>query len=98
MDRDGVLTILRRNEAQLRAAGVQRLRLFGSVARGDQNPESDVDIAVSMDPSRRWTLFTLGHIYEDLREMLGGNVDVALLDNLRPPVAERVQHEGVDAF
>lgn len=98
MDRERVLMILREHEPQLRAAGVDRLRLFGSVARGDQNPQSDVDIAVRMDPSRRWTLFTLGHIYEDLREMLGTKIDVALLDNLRPPIAENVEREGVDAF
>lgn len=98
MDRDGVLTILRQHEAQLRSAGVQRLRLFGSVARGDQNSGSDVDLAIRMDPTRRWTLFTLGGIYEDLREMLGTKIDVALLDNLRSSVAERVEREGVDAF
>jgi hypothetical protein len=98
MDRDQALRILRQHEPQLRAAGVEHLRLFGSVARGDQNSGSDVDVALLMDSSRRWTLFTLGRIYENLRDILGTQVDVALLDSLRPPVAERVAREGVDAF
>jgi predicted nucleotidyltransferase len=44
MDRDQVIAKLRGHEAELRAVGVVRLSLFGSTARGDQRPDSDVDL------------------------------------------------------
>lgn len=98
MDRDRVLAILRAHEGELKAAGVEHVRLFGSVARGESTEQSDVDLAVTMDDARRWTLFTLGALYEDLREMLDAKIDVALLEGLHPPVAENVRREGIDAF
>jgi uncharacterized protein len=50
MDRPQVIAKLRAHEAELRAAGVERLSLFGSVARGDQTEISDVDLAIRLSP------------------------------------------------
>ena len=98
MDRDRVLRILREHEAELKAAGVEHLRLFGSIARGEGSGNSDVDLAVTMNPNRRWTLLTIGGIQMDLCDMLGTSVDLALTEGLKPPISERVLAEGVDAF
>ena len=46
---DDVIATLRAHEAELRAAGIHRLSLFGSVARGDAGPDSDVDLAAELD-------------------------------------------------
>jgi uncharacterized protein len=78
MDRAEITERLRANEAVLRAMGVTSLSLFGSVARGEAGPESDVDVAVTLDRSRPMGLFALGGIHERLRDMLGGAcIDVA---------------------
>ena len=50
MDREQVIARLRAHERELRAAGVVQLSLFGSVARGEARPDSDVDVAVKLDP------------------------------------------------
>ncbi len=50
--------------------------LFGSFARGEQRAESDVDILILPDKSQHFSLFTLSEIYEDLKELLGREVDV----------------------
>ncbi len=60
MDRDHVLAILRAHKPELRAAGVEHLRLFGSVARGDQTTESDVDVALELYPDAK-----LGSLWAD---------------------------------
>ncbi|HEX8401512.1 MAG TPA: nucleotidyltransferase domain-containing protein [Allosphingosinicella sp.] len=52
MDRDSVLARLRARELSLREAGVRRLSLFGSVARGEASAAPDVDLAVILDPER----------------------------------------------
>ncbi len=98
MNRDHVLAILRSHETELRAAGVEHLRLFGSVARGDQTPASDVDVAAVMSATKKWTLLTLGGIQMDLTDWLGVKVDLSLLKWFRPSILERVMNEGIDAF
>ena len=51
MQRDEVLAVLKAHEAELRAHGVARAALFGSLARGDARPDSDVDLMVEIDPA-----------------------------------------------
>jgi predicted nucleotidyltransferase len=52
-----VLATLRRSEASLRARGVHHAALFGSQARGDNHPDSDIDILVELDPGARVTVY-----------------------------------------
>ena len=56
---EDVVATLRAHETDLRAAGIQSLALFGSVARGDADPDSDVDLAVKFDPAARISLIGL---------------------------------------
>ena len=51
MERESAIARLERNKASLRALGLARLSLFGSTARGEASPESDVDLAVTLDRS-----------------------------------------------
>jgi predicted nucleotidyltransferase len=57
MKRDEIIRKLRDREAELRAQGVAHAALFGSVARGDDRPESDIDIMVELAPEARIGLF-----------------------------------------
>ncbi len=98
MDRDQVIAILRSHEQELRSKGVERVRIFGSVARGEQTPESDVDIAVDMDPSVKWSLFTLGGLQMDLSDWLQEEVHLSVFDWFRPSIRKRVLGEAVDAL
>lgn len=70
--------------------GARNVRVFGSVARGDSGPESDVDFLVELEPGRN--LFDLGGFLYEVRELLGRPVDVVtekgLQDHVRPKVLE----------
>ena len=62
--------------------------LFGSFARGEETPQSDVDILFVPDRSGKpFTLFTMGGMYLDLRELLGREVDLIEEGTLRPYAA-----------
>lgn len=74
--------------------GVRKLRLYGSVARGDETNDSDVDIIVEFDETP--TLFELGRIKEDLEALLGRRVDVTTPGGLHPFVRAEAQREGLD--
>jgi predicted nucleotidyltransferase len=81
--------ILSKRQDILRLAcryGARNVRLFGSVARGQAGPQSDVDFLVDMEPGR--TLLDLGGLLYDLRELLQRPVDVVtekgLKDHVRP--------------
>jgi hypothetical protein len=73
--------------------GARRIRLFGSVARGEASPESDVDFLVDMEPGR--SLFDLGGLLMDLQDLLGCRVDVVTEKGLRARIRDRVLREAV---
>jgi predicted nucleotidyltransferase len=72
---------------------VQALRVFGSVARGDADAESDVDFLVELGPAR--SLLDQGALLMDLQERLGCRVDVMTEAGLRPSVRARVLQEAL---
>lgn len=73
--------------------GLTRLGIFGSVARGEQNEDSDVDICYE---GRVPSLLTLDLIQSDLEKMLGCHVDlVRIRDGMNMLLKQRIQKEGV---
>lgn len=92
----GTSELLRENrEDILRLAaehGARNVRIFGSMARGDADEQSDVDFLVEMEPGR--SLLDLGGLLMDLRDLLGREVDVATARSLKPRIRDRVLHEA----
>jgi len=74
------------------AHGARNLRVFGSVARGEADESSDVDFIVELEPGR--TLFDLGGLLMDLRELLNRDVDVVTEAGLKARIRERVLREA----
>jgi predicted nucleotidyltransferase len=88
--------LVSRREAILAAArrrGADNVRVFGSVARGDADAGSDVDLLVDLEPGR--SLFDLGGLLMDLEEVIGAPVDLVTEKGLRPRLRERVLREAV---
>ena len=69
--------------------------LFGSFARGEEREDSDVDILFVPDMSQRFSLFTLGGMYMDLKDMLGREVDLVPDDSLLPFATESANHDKI---
>jgi predicted nucleotidyltransferase len=94
MKRDDVLAILRAEQPRLRSEfGVKSLTLFGSVARDEATPASDVDLLVEFD--RPTGYFGLVRLQFHLQEILGCTVDVGTQDSLRPTMRTRVEREAI---
>lgn len=73
--------------------GARNVRVFGSVARGEAGPESDIDLLVEMEPER--SLMDLGALLMDLQEVLGRKVDVVEPEGLHWYIKDRVLAEAV---
>jgi len=93
MTKDEVINKLRAHEPELKAAGIVRLAVFGSVARGDNSPDSDVDLLADFDTAKRYTLLTMGRLENRLADLLGARVDLSspewLKESLRIAFCER---------
>lgn len=76
MDRQTVIERLSGHERELRALGVKSLALFGSTARGESGPDSDVDLAATFDEAARVGLFRYAEIMDRLGELIGARVDL----------------------
>jgi uncharacterized protein len=98
MDKEKILAILRDHAPELREAGLVHLRLFGSVARGQGNAQSDVDLLADFDHSRRITLVTLGRLENHLSTLLGTKVELSSPDWMRETVRRQALREAVLAF
>src|ERR1700722_16327229 len=77
-----VIATLRAHEAELRAAGIRALSLFGSVARGEAGRGSYIDLAAEFDPAARMDLIRLVGLERELAVLLGREVQIvqALLE------------------
>lgn len=84
----------RRREILVLAArhGARNLRLFGSAARGEDSPESDVDLLVDMEPGR--SLFDLIALKLDLEELLQRGVDVVTTSSIHWLLRRRILREA----
>ena len=67
--------------------------LFGSFARGEETPNSDVDILFVPDKTQHFSLFTMGGMYEDLKELLNRNVDLVTEPSLSSFARESVERD-----
>jgi hypothetical protein len=89
--REEILNLLSQNKDQLESRfKVRRMALFGSYARGDQKPESDVDILVDIDPSVGLEFVTLA---EQIEELLGLPVELVSKRAIKPNKLKYIEQD-----
>lgn len=92
------LLVLREREAWLRRIGVVHAAIFGSVARGDDEAKSDVDILVELAPDAKVGTPEMLQIEDELVAALGRSVDVFTRGGLKSPRHDHVLAEMITAF
>ena len=98
MKRDEVLHKLKQAEAALREQGVAHAALFGSLARGEERPDSDIDIMVEIAPEVRMGVFQYVGIVQMIEDLFPGHVDVSNRIALKPHVRPSAERDAVYAF
>jgi predicted nucleotidyltransferase len=98
VERDRAIARLQAHRNELEALGVLHAALFGSIARGDDRPDSDIDVMVDVDPVKVRSILALGRIQSRLERIMGRPVDVARRSSLRPSVADEAARDAIHAF
>ena len=98
MDQRTIIATLRTHEPELRAAGIARLSLFGSIVRGGDRPDSDIDLMAAFDQGRQLSLLGVIGLESRLSDLLGRKVDLVEEGTLRPGIREHAEKEAVRAF
>lgn len=103
MDKDAVIAKLREHRDELSAMGVEHIAIFGSVARGDQSPESDLDLLVRFSEPTLKSGFGFFSLLEDLtdrlKELTGApQIDVVIDPIEKERVRRSVEKDLVNAF
>ena len=97
MIRDDVIAKLNQHRSEFEALGVDHLCLFGSVARGEISPSSDVDLVATFHSEARPGL-KIVRLHRRLEEVLGCSVDLLRAPIRRPELKQIIDQEGIYAF
>ena len=92
------IAILVAHRDDLRARGVRRAALFGSVARGEARADSDLDILVELDPNAKLGVFEYVGIKQYIEQLFTGSVDVVDRAALKPHVRPSAESDAIYAF
>jgi uncharacterized protein len=98
MRRDEVIARLKEVEPALRSFGVAALYLFGSHARDEARADSDVDVFVDEDTTRKFGFDEFMDAYLVLEERFGGKVDYGTREGLHPLMRPQIEREAVQVF
>ncbi len=98
MNLDHALATLKDAEVHLRTKGVLRAGVFGSVARGEERPDSDIDILVDFDPAAQVGIYEYVGVWNDIADLFTIKVDVIDSAGLKPALRDTVSRDLIYAF
>ena len=98
MRRNDLVAALRQAEPALRERGVAALYVFGSHARDQARPDSDVDVFIDKDKSRKFGFDEFMDVYFLLQERLGAGVDYGTREGLHPVLRTQIEREAIRVF
>ncbi len=93
-----VIETLRSHQAELRRRGVRHAALFGSLARGEPRPDSDIDILIELDPGAPIGLFGYADLKLYIADLFPKPVDVVNREALKPWVRPPAEADAIYAF
>jgi predicted nucleotidyltransferase len=98
INRQDIIDRLRQNERALRARGVVHAALFGSRARGDNGPDSDIDIMIDIEPEAHVSVYDYVGLKDYIASLFEGPVDVVNREGLKSYVRPAATADAVYAF
>jgi uncharacterized protein len=98
MTRDEIVTTIRKNAEAIKAEGVTKLAIFGSRVRGDNRPDSDIDILVEVAPDVSFSLLNLIGVEHIIGDATGLQAQATMRRSIPTRVAERIADDILEVF
>ena len=92
---DQITKVLSQKKPRLAQAGIKEIGVFGSYVRGEQRPDSDLDVLIDIERPAKIDLLELIDLEQELSADLGVSVDLVLKPALRPSLSKQVLSEVV---
>ena len=98
MERDALVQRLRGLRARLAEDGVTHLAVFGSRARGDHHNDSDLDVLIEIDETRKFSLIDLVGVQHTIGDEIGIPVQATMRRSMNPEFRQAITPDVVDIF
>jgi uncharacterized protein len=98
MIREEIIATIRKNAAAIKAEGVTKLAIFGSRVRGDNRPDSDIDVLVEVEPDASFSLLNLIGVQHIIEDATGLHAQATMRRSIPPRFAERIADDIVEVF
>ncbi len=95
MDRETVIRVLRDHADEIHARGASALYLFGSTARGEAGPESDVDLMMEIEGMKKFSLLDQAGLQNFLSDLLGVDADLSIRPSIHPLIRDNVEEDAI---
>jgi uncharacterized protein len=98
MTREQIIAAIRKNADAIKAEGVTKLAIFGSRVRGDDRPDSDIDVLIEIEPDVSFSLLNLIDVQHIIEDATGLQAQATMRRSLPPRFAERIADDIVEVF
>ena len=98
MTRDEIIATIKENADAIKAEGVTKLAIFGSRVRGDNRPDSDIDVLVEVEPETSFSILNLIGVEHIIEDATGLQAQATMRRSIPPRFAERIADDVVEVF
>jgi predicted nucleotidyltransferase len=98
MTRDEIIAAIRKNADAIKAEGVTKLAIFGSRVRGDNRPDSDIDVLIEIEPDASFSLLNLIDVEHIIEDATGLQAQATMRRSLPPRIAQRIADDIVEVI
>src|SRR5690348_12119055 len=93
-----IIAAIRKNSEAIKAEGVMKLAIFGSRARGDNRPDSDIDVLIDVEPDLSFSILNLIDVEHIIQDATGLQAQATMRSSMPPRFANRIADDILEVF
>jgi hypothetical protein len=98
MTREEIIATIKKHSQAIKAEGVSKLAIFGSRARGDDRPDSDLDILIDVEPDASFSILNLIGVEHIIQDATGLQTQATMRRSMQPRFAQRISDDVLEVF